>query len=152
MSWFNRRNTAPVPVIVPVPFSEQMISWLDELSWFERESSHLISTNVFSRLRRINDVLHELTTFISRYEIRAEDEYILKATITEYIPSALTLFNQLPASAQKDGGEADLLLLSQCDNIERSVRQLVKDMHERAQSELVTHTMFVDERFNGTPV
>jgi hypothetical protein len=152
MSWFNRRNTAPIPVVAPVPFAEQMLLWLEELSWFERESSFLVSTTVFSKLRRINDILVELSSFITRYEINAEEEYILKATITDYIPSALALFNQLPAAAQVDGKEADLLLQQQCDSIERTLRQLVKDMHDKAQTALVTQTMFVDERFRNAPV
>jgi len=152
MSWFNKRNTAPVPIIVPVPFSEQLLLWVEELAWFERESSGLVSTAVFSKLRRIHDVLLELSDFITRYDVQAEEEYILKATVTDYIPSALALFNQLPASAQVDGREADLLLQQQCDSIERSLRQLVKDMHEQAQNALVTQTRFVDERFRNSPM
>lgn len=150
--WFRRDEDSPAVnpanILAPKPFHEQMIDWIDDLDWFERESSGFISTNVFSRLRVINDLLSDVNEFIKRYNIRAEEEYIIKSTITQYIPDALNIFNQLPAHDRAPGSEADRMLLDQCDNIERSIRQLNTDMHNRVKSELATQTQFVEDRFS----
>lgn len=150
--WFRRDDDAPAVnpanILAPKPFHEQMLDWLDELDWFERESSGFISTKVFSRLRVINDLFYDVNEFIKKYNIRAEEEYIIKSTITQYLPDALNIFNQLPAKDRAPGSEADRQLLDQCDNIERSVRQLNTDMHNRVKAELATQTQFVEDRFN----
>lgn len=157
MAWFGRKNdspdTAPVnlPTIITVPFHEQMTAWLDELAWYERECSAIISPAAFSKLRVISDVLTEIASFLENYPVRAEDEYIIQSTITNYIPSTLNIFNQLPAHERVIGSEADNMLLSQCENIERSVRTLNKDMHERVKSNFATQTIFVENRFAHQP-
>lgn len=157
MAWFGRKrdnaNTAAVtlPAIVPVAFHVQMTAWLDELAWYERECSAIISPVVFSRLRVISDVLTEIATFLENYPVRAEDEYIIQSTITNYIPSTLNIFNQLPAHERGEGSEADQMLLSQCESIEHSVRTLNRDMHERVKSNLASQTIFVENRFANQP-
>jgi len=142
---------AAATALAPAPFPEQLAEWIEELNWYERESSGILSASVYSRLRIISDLLVNINSFIKDYPIRPEDEYILKSTVTDYIPSALNIFNQLPSHEQVPGGEADVMLLDQCENIERSVRKLNTEMHERVKSNLASQTIFVENRFNNQP-
>lgn len=147
---FRKKNQQPLPPVASpvVPFVQKMDEWLDMLDWYERECSAYVSTRVYSRLRGINDLLRKTRPFLTTYNIRAEEEYLIKATLTSYIPDALNLFNQLPAEERYDGSVADKQLLTQCDNYEKSMLELLESMKQQVERDLDVQTAFVEERFS----
>lgn len=147
-SWF-RDNSQQLresqPPVTTKPFYENMEEWIDELDWTERKFSSTVSPHVYSRLRIINDLFRNLIPFIEKYNIRAEEEYIIKSTLNNYIPEALSIFERL---SKEDRTRNNEQLLQQFFNIEKNVRQLIDSMEQRVESELSAHTAFVEERFS----
>lgn len=132
---------------VGVTFSEQMNGWLEGLEIFENSSSHVLSAKVFSRLNIINDKIREVVALLDDYGVDTSTQYDLEHIVKSYVPDAVTIFNQLPDVDQVAGGEADRLLLEQCENIERNVVGLGESLRERVQRQMRTQTNFVDLRF-----
>ncbi len=150
MPLFRRRNieAAVQQVVAPVkPFPEKMVEWIETLDWYERASSSIISTEAFSELRRMNDLLRATAEFLKSYPVQAEEEYILENTIQNYIPSTLNIFNQLPQTDQTPGGKADVQLIEQFRTMHENVYKLNQQMHENVRRDLNTQTQFVQDRF-----
>lgn len=160
MAWFNRRRnneavsvptvpTEATPAVPQVSFSEKMLGWSEDLAWVEKSYSNILSTQVYSELRSIHDVLESIAELISHYSIRTEEEYLIESTLKNYIPSALAIFSQLPPDKQRSGEEADLMLMSQCRNVKQNVVSLKEQLQTQIMNNLTTQTMFVEERFNS---
>ena len=137
--------TAPPPAAIP--FHETFAGWLDELDWLERYNSHILSAKAFAQLRVISDELREFVVFLQTYEIRPEEAYVLEGTVRRHIPEAIQLFSRLTVPEQEAGKEADVMLLEQCEHIEKSVRDLNKSMRARVLDDLDSQTMFVEQQF-----
>lgn len=144
----NKTPAVAVPVIAQVPFHEKMRGWLNDLDWYERESSGIVSAEAYSELREMNSLLWEVSQFLETYPIRAEEEYILESTIRTYIPSTLNIFNQLSPADQVDGGTADKQLIEQFATMHDNVIALNSQMHENVRKNLSQQTAFVQERFS----
>lgn len=147
---FGRKNNAPEPVSVQVPvksFNESFVEWLDELDWLERAHSGILSAKAFARFRVISDELRLLANSMQSYEVRAEEAYVLEGTVRRHIPEALGLFARLPFEERTAGEKADMMLLSQCENIDRTIRKLNQEMKDRVMKDLDAHTIFVEEQF-----
>lgn len=148
--WLKRnRDLLDHAEVAPVEkkFHEHLEDWVEELDWLERDASAFLSTDVYSRLRVINDLFRETVEFTKTYSVQAEEEYILESTLTKYIPDSLNVFRQLPANERSEGGKADLMLLEQCEDFERSVRLLNESMVNRVKNDLSAQTTFVENRF-----
>lgn len=140
------QNTPVVPPPV-APFHETFTGWLDELDWLERRNSHILSAKAFAQLRVISDELREFVMFLQTYEIRPEEAYVLEGTVRRHIPDAIQLFSRLTVPEQEAGKEADVMLLEQCEHIEKSVRDLNQSMRARVLDDLDSQTMFVEQQF-----
>lgn len=140
--------TIPAAPIVAAPtFREQFPVWINDLDWSVRGSSNILSAEAFAKLRIISDELKELAQFVQSYSIRTDQEHVLKGAVCSDIPDALTLFKQLPAEEQAAGGAADLMLLDQCRNIDRKIRDLNESMKDQVLDALDSHTIFVEKQF-----
>lgn len=147
---FRRKDTPqPTPAPAPVPFPDKLAAWVDNLDWYARSVSNALSAEAYSELRRISDIFNQTIIFLRQYAIRAEEEYIAEATLTDYIPSALNIFMQLPTAEQTPGGVADKQLITQFQTIHTSVYQLNQQMHENVRRDLTEQTLFVQERFRS---
>jgi len=150
--WFRSKdNSTPDPAVTspPVPFSEKLAVWVDNLDWYTRTVSNILSAEAYSELRRINDAFKQTIVLLRTYAIRAEEEYIAESTLTDYIPSALNIFMQLPPSEQTPGEKADTQLITQFRTIHASVHQLNQQMNENVRRDLTEQTLFVQERFRS---
>lgn len=150
MGLFKRRTADAIvqQVVTPAkPFPEKMLDWIEALDWYERESSGIISTEAFSELRRMNDLLRATARFLKTYPVKAEEEYIIENTIQTYIPSTLNIFNQLPLEDQTPGGKADVQLVEQFRTMHENVYKLNQQMQENVRRDLNTQTQFVQDRF-----
>lgn len=130
-----------------VPFPVMLGELLDALEWDVRGSSHVLSAAAFSRLRTVCGEVHELVKFLQSYEVRAEEAYVLEGTVRRHVPEALDLFRRLTVEEQAAGGAGDVMLLEQCDHIERSLRELNASMRARVLNELDSQTLFVEQQF-----
>jgi hypothetical protein len=136
----------PAPV-VEVPFHEKAVADLNGLAVWEKKISGLVSTEVFSLIRSIDDVLRPLVKFLESHLTAIEFQIFLTKMITEYIPDPLNIFFRLPAADQVPGGEADLLLIEQYVTILKNAQELSDNIHDQVMNELKTQAIFIDNRF-----
>lgn len=154
MSWlesiFARNDSPRVPEAAPAAqsFDARILSALDSLAEASRRSGAAVSPQVFSMLRSIDDVLRPLSAHVALHPVVVEREVAIESLVTDYVPTALRLFLELPRSEQADGGKADRLLQEQFTALERSARQLSANIYEDSVSALETHTIFIQTKFN----
>ena len=139
--------SAPIPAM---SFSERVTSELDSLARVEQRMSSQVSAAVFSQLRTIDDIVRPLLVHISTRTVLVETEVALESLVKDYVPTPLSLFEQLPANEKVDGGKADLLLQSQYATIISSTFNLAKGVYGNSMSALETNAIFVQDKFNGS--
>jgi hypothetical protein len=138
-----------MPVSPPAPqsFSARMAAELDTLSESTRAAGSQVSTAVFSQLRTIDDVLRPLIDHVGTHPVVIETEIAIESLVTDYVPTPLRLFLQLPPSETADGGKADLLLQEQYTALERNARRLAESVYDDSVSALETHAIFIENKF-----
>lgn len=149
---FGTKNAPVAPTstpILPVNFADQCIEQLDALGNFIRTVSDVLSTDAYSHLRSIDDLIRPMLSYIKDHPMTAESEFAVKALLTDYIPSPLNIFLSLPSAEKLDGGKADLLLVEQYATLEKSVRDLVAEITSDVVSSLETHKIFIQNKFRG---
>jgi hypothetical protein len=139
--------STPAPSAPVITFSDRVTASLDSLAQASRRSGAAVSPAAFSQLRSIDDVIRPLLAHIALHPVMLEREIALEALVTDYVPTTLTLFMQLPESQQADGGKADLLLQAQFTALERSARQQSTTIFEDSVSALETHAIFIQNKF-----
>jgi len=155
MSWFSNlfgvqgEPTPVTPMVTADPFHVQAEQQLDVLAKFVRQISNQISPAVYSRLRTIDDIVRPMLKHIVDNPLTAENEYAVKALLTDYIPTPANIFLSLNAAEKIDGGRADLLLLEQYDTLEKSVRELNAQIYGDKVSSLETHKIFIENKFSN---
>ncbi|MCU1406031.1 MAG: hypothetical protein JWQ43_2334 [Glaciihabitans sp.] len=120
---------------------------LDELAGAARGAGSRVSTQVYSQLRSIDDVVRPLINHVATHPVVIETEIAIESLITDYVPTPLRLFLQLPAAEAVDGGKADLLLQEQFTALERSARKLSLSVYSDSVSALETHAIFIQNKF-----
>lgn len=153
MSFFGRLfSTEPIVVVPPtaaLTFSERVTEELNSLQSFVRSASGVVSGEVFSQLRYFDDVVRNLLVYVADKEVSADQEFLLESAVTDYVPTPLKVFLQLPVEDQGEGGKGDLLLTRQYDTIVRNVESLADHIRGQALEALNTHAVFIDEKFRG---
>lgn len=148
---FGSGNTAAnvAAVVLPEPlFHEKAIKQLDLLGSLVKESSNVISTEVYSILRSMDDMLRPLIKYLETHDVPAEQEYLISSLIADYIPTPLHTFQTLPDRDKQDGGQGDLLLLQQYAIIDNNIRELSDQIYGGALRELSTQAIFIENKFN----
>lgn len=132
-----------------VTFDAKAIIWLDDLAHVVKQSSSLISPAVFSRLRSIDDVMRPIIKSLKDVQLIVDTEVEIQSILTDYIPTPLDLYLNLPLNDRQDGGKADLILLSQYDTLETVVRDLALTLKGDSVSALETHAIFIKDKFGN---
>lgn len=152
-SFFGKGRQAAQEVVaaVPtaVPFEKKLIKELDNLVVFVRKNGNLLPAAVYSRVRRIDDVLRPLLEFIGKNGCSAEQEHLLTSMVTDYIPTPLNTFVALGKEDRADNGEPARMLMEQFDTMLERVYDLAGLVRQGALNELAIHTDFIDNRFSG---
>lgn len=146
---FGRQEAPIAPAVQAVPFHDKVLKDLDELAVFMRKHGGIIPTFVYSQVRRIDDVLRPLISYIAVNGCSPEQEHLLESMVTDYIPTPLKTFIGLPKQDRADDGRPAQLLSSQFATIEKRVRDLAELVRTGALDELATHAEFIDNRFSG---
>lgn len=144
-----RQEQPIVPAVQAVPFHKKVLKELDELAVFMRRHGNIIPTSVYSQVRRIDDVLRPLISYIAINGCSPEQEHLLESMVTDYIPTPLKTFIGLPKQDRADDGRPAELLSEQFATIEKKVRDLAELVRTGALDELATHAEFLDSRFRG---
>jgi hypothetical protein len=142
-----RPPAVPVAPAAPQSFSDRMTAALDTLADSARAAGSQVSTAVFSQLRTIDDVLRPLILHVGTHPVVIETEIAIESLVTDYVPTPLRLFLQLPPSEKADGGKADLLLQEQYTALERNARHLSASVYNDSVSALETHAIFIENKF-----
>jgi len=156
MSWFStlfgmdskRDELSVANAVVAKPFHQRAREELDKLEFFVKEHANVISPAVYSVLRDIDDELRPLLTYMEDKPPLVETEVYVQSLLTDYIPTPLSLYLNLPLSEQKDGGKSDLILLGQYVTLEKSVRELSANIYRDSVAQLETHAIFIQNKFN----
>lgn len=146
----NRNATQGSPNVVPapaVPLTKSLEKDLDELTKRTRQAGAEIPTAIYSKIRVIDDILRSLLKFIDAQGCSVEQEYTLKAMITDHIPTALNNYLNLAAEDKGDTTSAALSLMRQYDTLEDKARALAEGVRAGAITELSTHAHFIDAKF-----
>lgn len=148
---FKNRNaplTSAVQSATPtVPFTKKLEKELDSLAATVRKSGHELPPAVYSKLRVIDDVLRSLLRYIEVQGCSAEQEYLLNAMVTDYIPTGLTGYLNLSPLDKGDNTKSAHLLMKQYDILEDKARDLASMVRKGATAELSSHANFIDEKF-----
>jgi hypothetical protein len=146
-------TTAPIPVQVAAaiqkPFHEVALDQLNALAVHTKEVSNVISTDVYSRIRSIDDIMRPLIKFLENQDVAMENQVVITKMITEYIPDPLEIFVRLPKTEQADGGAADLLLIEQYAILGENAKKLAEEIRSQVLKELQTQAIFIKDRFEG---
>lgn len=149
---FGRGRQVAQEVVTAVPavsFDRKMLVELDKLAVFVRKNGNLLPAGVYSRVRRIDDVLRPLLDFIHKNGCSPEQEHLLTSMITDYIPTPLNTFVALGKADRADDGDAARMLMEQFDTMLERVYDLAGLVRQGALNELAIHTDFIDNRFSG---
>lgn len=157
MSWlssiFGKDDALPVlPSVAPTlvaPFHDKALGWLDTLAAHVKQSSDIISPAVYSRLRSIDDVMRPFIKALEGKPSVVETEVAIESMLTDYIPTPLNLYVNLPAGERTDSGRADLILLAQYDTLETAARELSSRLQGDSVSSLETHAIFIRDKFGN---
>ena len=156
MSWFDSlfgRGEVEAVAVAAVaastkPFHEKTAEQLDILTKFVKRSSREISPSVYSQLRSIDDAARPLIDYIATHPVEPAKEYAIEALLTDYIPTPLGIFLQLPEGERRDGGKADLLLIKQYGTLEKNIIELGQSIYVDTMNALETHARFIDNKFS----
>lgn len=154
MSWldsiFARADSPRAPNIAPVvqSFDERILPALNSLAEASRRSGAAVSPQVFSMLRSLDDVLRPLLAHVALHPVVVEREVAIESMITDYVPTSLRLYLELPESDRVDGGKADRLLQEQYTALEKSARQLSANIYDDSLAALETQSIFIQTKFN----
>lgn len=154
MSWFDSifprdsAQSAPAAVVAE-PFDVRILRSLNTLALASRRSGAAVSPQVFSQLRSLDDVIRPLLAHVALHPVAVEREIAIESLVTDYVPTTLRLFLELPMSEQVDGGPADKLLQEQFTALEKSARQTSANIYEDSLSALQTQAIFIQTKFSG---
>ena len=146
---FGSGTNVQTPLVPEPPFHEKALNQLDLLEKFVKEMSSSVSTDVYSRLRTMDDILRPLLEYLKTHDIVVDQEVLIQSTITDYIPTPLETFKLLPENDKVDGGKGDLLLIQQYATIESNIRELSDEIYGRVLSALNTQANFIKSKFNS---
>lgn len=146
------RPPAPVSDMIQsatptVPMTDKLAKDLDVLAVKVRKSGNDIPAVAYSKLRVIDDVLRSLLKYIAIQGCSAEQEFLLNAMVTDYIPTTLDKYLQLSPADKGDSKPASLLLMQQFDILEDKSRDLAQMVRSGAIAELSTQAHFIDAKF-----
>lgn len=159
MSFFDRifgvPSTQPVQLpesvtaAVVKPFTTTATEQLDSLAVYVKSVSGVISAEVYSEIRHIDDVMRPLLKFLEGQDVGMENQVIITKMITEYVPDPLQIFIRLTKAEQVEGGAADLLLLEQFNLLSVNSEKIAEEIRSQVLKELQTQAIFIKDRFEG---
>lgn len=130
-----------------ISFTKKLEKDLNTLAVLTRKSSNDIPTAVYSKLRIIDDILRSLLRYIDVQGCSPEQEYLLNAMITDYIPTGLHAYLNLSPLDKGDNTSSALSLMRQYDILEDKARDLANMVRTGATAELSTQESFIDAKF-----
>lgn len=131
------------------PFHVKALQQLNLLDKLVKEMSNQISTDVYSKLRDVDDVMRPLIKYLETHDIIVEQQVLISSILTDYIPTSLDTFRLLPEEDKVDGDRADLLLQKQYDTIYLNAKELADEIYGRGLSSLSTQAIFIENKFSG---
>lgn len=162
MSFFDRIFGTPTgeqPVVPAAPatvepliaqsFAQVATSQLDSLAAYVKKISIIISPEVYSEVRSIDDSMRPLLKFLDGQDVGMENQVIITKMITEYVPDPLEIFVRLSKNEQHEGSPADKLLLEQFTLLSRNAKKIDEEIRSQVMKELQTQAMFIRDRFEG---
>ncbi len=148
-AFFGSGTSIQTPLVPEPPFHEKALEQLNLLEKFVKEMSNSVSTEVYSQLRTMDDIIRPLLEYLKTHDIAVEQEVLIQSTITDYIPTPLETFRMLPENDKLEGGKGNSLLLQQYDTIESNIRELSDEIYGRVLSALNTQANFIKSKFNS---
>lgn len=149
-------GTTPIPVeVVASPVegapaaAAAALKALDALRADVRRAGGQLPTLISSQLNQITDVLRLVITAVDEEDGSAEQQYLLNAVVTDYLPTPLAAFLALGEEDRTDGAEPTLQFASQLVLLEETIRDLLNQVRIGAVAELSTHGRFLADKFTG---
>lgn len=150
-----RRPGEPAPDVVDasqstgsVPHSEPAVA-LDALRDDVRLAGGKLPTLLSSQFGQIGDLLRIVITAIDEENGSTEQQYLLNAVITDYLPTPLEAFLALGEADRSDEAEATRQFAEQLTLLEETIRDLLNQVRIGAVAELSTHGRFLADKFTA---
>lgn len=137
------------PAVAPQNFAERVRHEAFALEGLVKRSSGKLSPEVYSLLRSIDDLIKPVIDDSAITPLMAEDEYAVEAYLTDYIPTPLNIYLELPAAQRAFGGKADLLLQDQYVTLLHGARSLRREVETDNTNALEAHAIFLQNKFNA---
>ncbi|MDR7081815.1 hypothetical protein J2X01_001096 [Arthrobacter ginsengisoli] len=107
-----------------------------------------LPTVVVSQVLQLADVLGALIRYIGRSGASTEQQVLLNAVITDYLPSPLRAYLKLAAASRTDDSADTAVLLEQFDTLYSTVGNLDNQVRTGAITELAVHGQFLRDKFD----
>jgi signal transduction histidine kinase len=122
---------------------------LDALRADVRRAGSELPTLLSSQLRQIDDLLRTVITAVDEEDGSTEQQYLLGAVITDYLPTPLAAFLALGDEDRADTAEPTLQFARQLVLLEETIRDLLNQVRIGAVAELSTHGRFLADKFTA---
>jgi hypothetical protein len=122
---------------------------LDALRADVRRAGGALPTLISSQLRQIDDLLRTVVTAVDEEDGSTEQQYLLNALVTDYLPTPLAAFLALGDEDRTDDAGPTLQFAGQLVLLEETIRDLLNQVRIGAVAELSTHGRFLADKFTA---
>ncbi|CAN5204762.1 hypothetical protein BH09ACT1_BH09ACT1_02060 [soil metagenome] len=122
---------------------------LDALRADVRRAGGELPTLLSSQLGQIDDLLRTVITAVDEEDGSTEQQYLLNAVVTDYLPTPLAAFLALGDEDRTDTAEPTLQFAGQLVLLEETIRDLLNQVRTGAVAELSTHGRFLADKFTA---
>ena len=125
------------------------------LADLQREIHGRIPKDLEARVTAIAKTIENILPKARRLTPGSQDAFVLQRTATEYLPTTIRTYLELPPSyadtkALKDGKSARQLVEEQLDLLSDQMNEVAEAVNRNDVDRLLAHGRFLEERF-GTP-
>lgn len=135
---------APATTALPLPEPFYLLLWkgLDSFASLTRRHGRALPTGAYSTLRRIDDILRPMVTYVQEHEIDMSFQVQMENMVLDMLPNTINTFASLDDSVRADQ-EAQGLLEEQCLILETRAAKLVQETKDDALMKMKVHATYV---------
>ncbi|WP_078119534.1 hypothetical protein [Thiosocius teredinicola] len=113
-----------------------------------------VSDAVLERLSSVSETIKQILPHLEKIESNSQYLHSVKKTVTDYLPSMLETYLQLPPAfarlhRMKSGTTPREMLIEQLDLLQREMDKILQNILENDTDALIAHGKFIKEKFAG---
>lgn len=113
--------------------------------------------DVFQKVQSIQQTLHSILPKIQRLGPGSQDAFVVEKTITDYLPSTLQAYLNLPRAfatlhRMSNGRTAAQVVLDQLTLLDRKLEEVADAVNKNDTDALLANGRFLEDRFGTSPL